>query len=102
MRFVVFGLTASSTWGNGHATLWRGLARALAAQGHELLFLEKDQPWYAAHRDLAVLPGGTLRIYQSLEAVRPEAQRALDDADVAMVTSYCPDALPASELVLGS
>jgi spore maturation protein CgeB len=102
MRFVVFGLTASSTWGNGHATLWRGLARALAAQGHELLFLEKDQPWYAAHRDLAVLPGGTLRIYPALDAVRPEAQRALDDADVAMVTSYCPDALPASELVLAS
>src|SRR5437764_243294 len=26
MKIVVFGLTISSSWGNGHATLWRGLA----------------------------------------------------------------------------
>lgn len=25
MNFVIFGLTLSSSWGNGHATLWRGL-----------------------------------------------------------------------------
>ena len=30
MKLVVFGLTVSSSWGNGHATLWRGLSRALA------------------------------------------------------------------------
>ncbi|HEX9307443.1 MAG TPA: glycosyltransferase [Anaeromyxobacter sp.] len=102
MRFVVFGLTASSTWGNGHATLWRGLARALASAGHHLVFLEKDQPWYAAHRDATTLEGGTLRLYRDLDDLRPEARRAVDDADVAMVTSYCPDALPAADLVLGS
>ncbi|HET8540075.1 MAG TPA: glycosyltransferase [Anaeromyxobacter sp.] len=102
MRLVVFGLTASSTWGNGHATLWRGLARALGAEGHALEFLEKDQPWYAAHRDRTDLDGGALRIYRELADVRAEARAALDEADVAMVTSYCPDALAATELVLGS
>jgi spore maturation protein CgeB len=102
MRFVVFGLTASSTWGNGHATLWRGLARALADQGHALEFYEKDQPWYAAHRDVTDLAGGTLRIYRELGEVRASAREAVDGADVAMVTSYCPDALIATELVLGS
>jgi spore maturation protein CgeB len=102
MDFVVFGLTASSTWGNGHATLWRGLARSLGAAGHRLLFLERDQPWYAAHRDLTELPGGTLRIHGELAAIRADVRAALDAADVAMVTSYCPDALAATELVLAS
>jgi spore maturation protein CgeB len=102
MRFVVFGLTASSTWGNGHATLWRGLARALGEQGHALDFFEKDQPWYAAHRDVTELAGGGLRIYPDLAQVRASARDAVDGADVAMVTSYCPDALAATELVLGS
>jgi spore maturation protein CgeB len=102
MRFVVFGLTASSTWGNGHATLWRGLARALGEEGHALLFLERDQPRYAAHRDLLQLPGADLRIYAELDDVRTEAVAALDAADVAMVTSCCPDALEASELVRAS
>jgi spore maturation protein CgeB len=102
MRFVVFGLTASSTWGNGHATLWRGLARALGEEGHALLFLERDQPRHAAHRDLAELPGAELRIYAELDDVRAEAIAALDAADVAMVTSSCPDALEASDLARAS
>jgi spore maturation protein CgeB len=102
MDFVVFGLTASSTWGNGHATLWRGLARALGEAGHGLLFLEREQPWYAGHRDLTELPGGRLRIYGALDVIRREVEVALDAADVAMVTSYCPDALAATELCLAS
>jgi spore maturation protein CgeB len=102
MQLVVFGLTASSTWGNGHAPLWRGLARALGEQGHALVFYERDQPWYAAHRDRTELAGGSLRIYRDLAEIRAGARAALDGADVAMVTSYCPDALAATELVVGS
>lgn len=102
MRLVVFGLTVSSTWGNGHATLWRGLARALGEQGHALEFYEKDQPWYAAHRDVTEVSGGALRVYRDLGEIRRSAREAVDAADVAMVTSYCPDALAATELVLGS
>ncbi len=102
MRLVVFGLTVSSSWGNGHATLWRGLASALARAGHALEFFERDQPWYAAHRDLSVLPGGTLQLYGAFDDVRRRAAAALAGADVAMVTSYCPDALAATELVLAS
>src|SRR5512145_3191675 len=102
MQLVVFGLTASSTWGNGHAALWRGLARALGEQGHALVFYERDQPWYAAHRDRTELAGGSLRLYRDLAEIRADARAAVDGADVAMVTSYCPDALAATELVVGS
>ncbi|MFT3917477.1 MAG: glycosyltransferase [Anaeromyxobacteraceae bacterium] len=100
LHLVAFGLTASSTWGNGHATLWRGLAAALARLGHHLTFFERDVPWYASHRDLTELPGGTLRLHAGLEGIHAEAARVVAEADVAIVTSYCPDAALASALVL--
>ena len=93
MRLVIFGLTVSSSWGNGHATLWRALIRALARQGHTVTFFERDVPYYAAHRDVRELPAGELVLYPDWDAVLPHARRALAEADVAMVTSYCPDAL---------
>lgn len=100
MKLVVFGLTISSSWGNGHATLWRGLCAALARRGHRVVFFEKDQYWYANNRDLWDLPGGELVLYQRWEEAVAIARRHLADADAAMVTSYCPDGIAATELVL--
>jgi spore maturation protein CgeB len=99
MKLVVFGLAVSSSWGNGHATLWRGLAGALHRRGHQLVFFERDTPYYAAHRDLPEVPGMELIIYPSWEQVRPRAEREVREADVAMVTSFCPDAREAAHLV---
>lgn len=101
MRIVIFGLTVSSSWGNGHAALWRGLLRALAGDGHHVTFFERDQPFYAAHRDMHALPvGGQLVLYSDWPSVRSQAEAALAGADVGMVTSYCPDGIPATELVM--
>jgi spore maturation protein CgeB len=102
MKLVIFGLAVSSSWGNGHATLWRGLIGALARRGHRVVFFECDVPYYAAHRDLHELPGGALCLYPDWPGVVPLARRHLADADVAMVTSYCPDGVAASDLVLDS
>jgi spore maturation protein CgeB len=102
MKLVIFGLTVSSSWGNGHATLWRGLWRALTRRGHRIVFYERDVPYYRDHRDVSELPGGEIRLYSDWEDVCPEAQRQLTDADVGMVTSYCPDGVTASDLVLSS
>jgi len=52
MKLVVLGLSLSSSWGNGHATTYRALLSAFAARGHDILFLERDLPWYAQQRDL--------------------------------------------------
>lgn len=52
MKIVIAGLSITSSWGNGHATTFRGLVRELSARGHEVLFLERDVPWYATNRDL--------------------------------------------------
>lgn len=102
MKLVVFGLTMSSSWGNGHATIWRGLARALHKRGHRVVFFEKDAPYYASHRDLADPAWASLVIYGEWEDIRDKAREELRDADVGMVTSFCPDGPEASGLVLSS
>jgi|SRR5579859_2472374 len=103
MKVVIFGLTLSSSWGNGHATLWRALCSALCRRRHQVVFFEKDVPYYAAARDFRELPeGGKLILYSALSEVVAESRRELADADLAMTTSYCPDALAATELILNS
>lgn len=101
MRVVIFGLTVSSSWGNGHATLWRSLISAMLRRGYQVTFFEKDVPYYANTRDLWSLPpGGTLRLYSDFGEIRAEARHLLRDADLALVTSYCPDGPDASHLLL--
>lgn len=103
MHIVIFGLTISSSWGNGHATLWRSLVKAMLRRGHTVTFYEKSVPYYAQERDLDELPdGGRLRLYGNLEDIREEARRELDSADLALSTSYCPDGPQAAELILAS
>ncbi|MHB0770495.1 CgeB family protein [Bradyrhizobium sp. 5.13L] len=101
MKIVIFGLTVSSSWGNGHATLWRGLCKHLVRLGHTIVFFERDVPYYAGARDFHELPGGRLNLFSDWESVRPIAKQDLRDADVAIVTSYCPDAIEATDLILG-
>ena len=98
MKLTIFGLTVSSSWGNGHATLWRGLIGALATAGHEVTFVERDVDWYAEHRDLTTLPGGRLLLYRDWQEVLA-VRRDLLDADALIVTSYCPDAVAATRLI---
>lgn len=90
MRLVVLGLSLSSAWGNGHATTFRALLKAFAARGHDILFLERDVPWYAAHRDCTDPEYCELALYPDLTALdgwREEIARA----DAVIVGSYVPD-----------
>jgi hypothetical protein len=71
-------------------------------RGHHVTFFERDTPFYAQHRDIKELDGGELVLYEAWKDVRREVARRLATADAAIVTSYCPDAVEASEAVLGS
>jgi spore maturation protein CgeB len=102
MRIALFGLSISSAWGNGHATLLRGLFRVLNSKGHEIHFFERDTPYYAAHRDAPSLPYVNLHLYSDWANVRHAASEVLARADVGIVTSYCADGDAASRLVLDS
>jgi spore maturation protein CgeB len=82
MRVVFLGLSVTSSWGNGHATNYRALMRALDARGHDVLFLERDVPWYAAQRDLPQPPWGRTVLYGSLDELRDRhADAAFYDID---------------------
>lgn len=89
MKLVVVGLSLSSSWGNGHATTYRGLLRAFARRGHDITFWEWDAPWYRGpHRDLPDPDFCRLRLYPDWDAVRTEALAEAKDADATLVGSY--------------
>lgn len=89
MKLVVFGLSLSSSWGNGHATTYRALLRAFAARGHEVVFYEWDAPWYAGeHRDLPSPEFCRLELYADWAAVRTRALAEAREADATLVGSY--------------
>lgn len=100
LRIVILGLSITSSWGNGHATTYRGLVRALCRRGRQVLFLERDAPWYRDTRDLPQPPFGTTRLYNSVTELRERWSGALRDADLAIVGSYVPDGIAVAELVL--
>jgi spore maturation protein CgeB len=90
MRLVFLGLSLSSSWGNGHATTYRALLRALSRRGHDLLFLERDKPWYASNRDLPVPGFCRFHLYDSVEDLRRFASE-IARADAVVIGSYVPD-----------
>ena len=97
---VIFGLSITSSWGNGHATTYRALVRALARRGHRVLFLERDKPWYAANRDLPRPPFGRTALYGSLAELRERWTDAVREADLVIVGSYVPEGVAAGRWVL--
>lgn len=89
MKLVVFGLSVSSSWGNGHATTYRALLGAFAARGHEVVFYEWDAPWYRReHRDLPDPAFCRLELYRRWETVSRRAVEEAMDADAVIVGSY--------------
>jgi spore maturation protein CgeB len=102
MKIVVFGLSVSSSWGNGHATLWRGLFKALSRQGHHAVFFERDMPYYAAHRDPVEACSCDLVLFTDWGEVARRAAAELATADVGLITSFCPDAMRATDLLFSS
>jgi spore maturation protein CgeB len=102
VKIVIFGLSITSSWGNGHATTFRALARALHARGHRIVFFERDLEWYASNRDLPDPDFCTVRVFEHWKQELPKVRRELADCDVAVVGSYFPDGIPAIEEVLNS
>lgn len=103
MHFLIFGLTVSSSWGNGHATLWRGLLKAMSRRGHTAVFYERDVPYYSSTRDAWEPPEGVrVELYESLDRICSDVEREIASADVALMTSYCTDGPGAAHLIFNS
>jgi len=91
LRLVFLGLSITSSWGNGHATTYRSLIRHLAARGHDILFLERDVPWYADNRDLPQPPYCNVCLYSTTDECKARFATDVRDADAVIAGSYVPD-----------
>jgi spore maturation protein CgeB len=99
MNIVFLGLSITSSWGNGHATTYRALVRALVAAGHTITFLERDQPWYRDNRDLQSIEGAQIHLYESFHDLL--IHRALiRSADAVVIGSYVPQAIEITNWVV--
>ena len=100
MKIVVFGLTVTSSWGNGHATTFRSLLKALAARGHVIDFIEKDVEWYRSNCDLPQPHFCTVHRYQLWQEEAGQLLALTHGADVIVIGSYFPDAIAAMHALL--
>src|SRR5215204_4570251 len=99
LSLVVLGLSITSSWGNGHATTYRALVREITARGHDVLFLERDQPWYAENRDMPEPPHGRTVVYRSVEELRDGFTRHIQQADAVILGSYVPEGIAIADWV---
>jgi spore maturation protein CgeB len=102
VNIVICGLAITSSWGNGHATTYRALARGLGQRGHEIVFFERDLEWYRSNRDMPEPPSCRVHVYECWEDVVGLLRRELDRADVAVVGSFFPDGIQAIDEMLDS
>jgi spore maturation protein CgeB len=102
MKITIFGLSITSSWGNGHATTFRALCQALHRRGHNIVFFEHNVEWYQNNRDLPHPVYCELKIFENWQEILPTVKTELRDSDVAMVGSYFPDGIAALEEVLAS
>ena len=99
LNIVIFGLSITSAWGNGHATTYRALARALHRRGHRVRFFERNMPWYEQHRDLASPAYCSVELYSNIEALEQHTNE-LAGADLVIIGSYVPEGRRLVEWVL--
>ncbi len=97
---VILGLTITSSWGNGHATTYRGLIRELASKGHRVLFLERDMPWYASQRDFNNSEYVKTMLYASVKELKEQYALIIQKAELVIVGSYVPDGIEVGEWVI--
>ena len=102
MKIVVFGLSVTSSWGNGHATTYRALLAALHRRKHRIVFFEKDEEWYASNRDLPKPDFCEVRLFNDWRAVVPSVHRELADCDVAILGSFFPEGIRAAQEIIGA
>jgi spore maturation protein CgeB len=91
LEIVIFGLSITSSWGNGHAVTYRALTKALHERGHRVTFIECDKPWYRTHRDVQTADYCDIHLYDSLKEISPRFGPLVSRADLVVVGSYVPN-----------
>jgi spore maturation protein CgeB len=86
-RIAFFGSSLVSAFWNGAATYYRGLLKALAAEGFQITFFEPDAFERQAHRDISDPPWARVCVYDATEdGVRGALEQA-QSADLVVKAS---------------
>jgi spore maturation protein CgeB len=99
VNIVILGLSITSSWGNGHATTYRGLVRELSRRGHHVLFLERNMPWYARNRDLQVIENVEIDLYESFSDLQKRFASAIAGSQAVIVGSYVSEGIALGQWV---
>jgi len=101
LKIVIFGLSITSTWGNGHAATYRALVKALHQRGHRLTFIERDVPWYRNNRDLDTADYCRIELYEDLREVPRRFGALVGNADLVILGSYVPEGALLADWLIG-
>lgn len=96
---VILGPSITSTWENGHATIYRNLVRELSARSHDILFLERNSPWRAENRDLPEPPYCRTEFHYGIGDLKQRFRQDIQSADCVIVGSSVPDGVAVGEWV---
>lgn len=99
-EIIFIGLSITSSWRNGHASTYRALIHGLHQLGQKVLFLERDQPWYASNRDAPILPYCQSRLYVDVDELRARYTPRIRAAAAVIVGSHLDDGRDICDWVL--
>jgi spore maturation protein CgeB len=77
---------------------FRALLKEFAARGHDILFLERDVPWYASQRDCENPDYCRLEFYSDLVDLQ-KWREEIANADAVIVGSYVPEGVAVGRFV---
>lgn len=96
MKIAFYGSSLLSSYWNGAATYYRGLLRAMAQRGHDIVFYEPDAYDRQKHRDIDAPDWCQVVVYDATPHAMTQAARRAASADVVVKASgvgYEDDAL---------
>lgn len=99
-EIIFIGLSITSSWRNVHASTYRSLIGGLHLRGQKVLFLERDQSWYASNRDAPILPYCQSRLYMDLDELRARFTPRISAAAAVIVGSRIDDGRRVCDWVL--
>ena len=82
MRIAFFGSSLVSSYWNGAATYYRGIVRALAERGHEIVFHEPDAYDRQSNRDIADPPWAQVVVWDPSPGEARKHVQSVHDFDV--------------------
>ena len=87
MKIAFYGSSLLSSYWNGAATYYRGLLRALAALGYDIIFYEPDAYDRQKNRDIEPPDWCKVVVYEATPQALMQVARRAAEADIVVMAS---------------